>query len=220
MTDVTTRLSEVRARIRVVCKIAERSDESVRLLAVSDGYPTTAIQEVYSEGQRDFGESDIQQLVKKANELRQLSDIRWRFVGHLPHTRTKDAVRIGCSVDSIDSEREAIALNRRAKAAGKIVEVMIRVNLVGEQRKVGCNVPELAQIAKAVRGMEYLKLVGLMTVPPVVSEPELARPWYRRLRLLGDQLSLSEFSMGFDDDIEVAIEEGATLVRVGRPIFG
>lgn len=220
MTDVTRRLSEVRARIRVVCKIAERSDESVRLLAVSEGYPATAIQEAYSEGQRDFGESEIQQLVKKANELRALSDIRWRFVGHLPHTKTKDAVSVGCSVDSIDSEREAIALNRRAKAAGTIVEVMVRVDLVGEQREVGCNVSELAQIANAVRGMECLKLVGLMTVPPVVSEPELARPWYRRLRLLGNQLSLSEFSMGFNDDIEVAIEEGATMVRVGKPIFG
>jgi uncharacterized pyridoxal phosphate-containing UPF0001 family protein len=158
--------------------------------------------------------------VNKANALRELSDIRWRFVGRLPHTKAKEAVRIGCTVDSIDSEREAIALNRRAEAAGKNIVVMIRVNLTGEQRKVGCNIPELAQIAKAVRGMAHLSLAGLMTVPPVVSEPELARPWYRRLRLLGNQLSLSEFSMGENDDIEVAIEEGATVVRVGKPIFG
>jgi pyridoxal phosphate enzyme (YggS family) len=219
MTDVTTRLSEVRARIRVVCKIAERPEESVRLLAVSAGYPAAAIREAYAEGQRDFGESDMNELATKANNLRELSDIRWRFVGHLPHTKTKEAVRIGCTVDSIGSEREAIALNRRAKAAGRIVKVMIRVNLTGEKSKAGCNVPELGPIAKAVRGMECLKLVGLMTVPPIVSEPELARPWYRRLRLLGNQLSLSEFSMGVNDDIEVAIEEGATVVRVGKPIF-
>jgi hypothetical protein len=203
-----------------VCKIAERSDDSVRLLALSEGYPTSAIRNAYSAGQRDFGESDMHELVTKADELRELSDIRWRFVGHLPHTKTKDAVRVGCTVDSIDSEREAIALNRRAKAAGRIVDVMIRVNLSGENRKAGCNVPELAQIANAVRTMAYLKLVGLMTVSPVVSEPELTRPWYRRLRLLGNQLTLSELSMGVDDDIEVAIEEGATLVRVGEPIFG
>ncbi len=220
MTDVTTRLSEVRARIRVVCKIAERPEESVRLLALSEGYPAAAIREAYADGQRDFGESDMRELVKKANDLQGLSDIRWRFVGHLPHTKTKEAVRIGCTVDSIDSEREAIALNRRAQAAGKSIDVMIRVNLTGEYRKLGCNVPELAQIAKAVRGMSNLNLVGLMTVPPVVSEPELARPWYRRLRLLGNQLSLTEFSMGVNDDIEVAIEEGATVVRVGKPVFG
>ena len=132
MTDVSTRLSEVRARIRVVCKIAERSEESVQLLAVSEGYPAAVIREAYTEGQRDFGESEIHELVNKANELRGLSDIRWRFIGHLPQTQAKEAVRIGCSVDSIDTEREAIALNRRAQAAGRTIDVMIRVDLTGD----------------------------------------------------------------------------------------
>ncbi|MBN1654584.1 MAG: YggS family pyridoxal phosphate-dependent enzyme [Deltaproteobacteria bacterium] len=220
MTDVTARLSEVRARIRVVCKIAVRSEETVRLVAVSSGHPPSVVREAYAGGQRDFGEFVMDDLVNKAKELQDLPEIRWRFIGQLKHTRTKDAARIGCTVDSISSEREAIALNRRAQAFGRTVDVMIRVNLAAEKQKAGCTVPEVAQIARAIRSMDKLRLIGLLTIPPAVSEPELSRPWFRRLRLLGNQLSLNEFSMGMSDDLEVAIEEGATMIRVGTALFG
>jgi hypothetical protein len=213
-------LSEVRTRIATACRTAGRSEDSVRLVAIAKGHAPEAIRAAHSAGQRDFGESYMQELAVKASALADLTEIRWRFVGHLQHNKAKDAARIGCAIDSVDSERLAAALDKRAQAMGHPLDAMIQVNLAGEEQKAGCAVAEVARLAESVRAMRYLKLVGLMTIPPAAGDPELSRPWFRGLRQLAEKLSLNEISMGMSDDLEVAIQEGATMVRVGAAIFG
>lgn len=219
-TDIAQRLSDVRARIRRACEKAGRREASVRLVAVAKGHTPAAIRAAYAEGQRDFGESYMQELVGKTSELADLTDIRWRFIGHLQQNKTKEAARIGCAIDVVDSQRVAEALGRRAQALGRRLEVMIEVNVAGEAQKAGCAVAEVQALVELVRATPSLNLGGLMAIPPAVEDPELSRPWFRALRQLGTRHGLGELSMGMSDDVEVAIEEGATMVRVGTAIFG
>jgi pyridoxal phosphate enzyme (YggS family) len=219
-TDVAQKLSEVRARITRACEKAGRPEGSVRLLAVAKGHTQAAIRAAYAAGQRDFGESYMQELAAKTSDLADLADIRWRFIGHLQQNKTKEAARIGCAVDVIDSLRVADALGRRAQALGRRLDVMVQVNVAGEAQKAGCAVAELEALVETVRATPSLNLLGLMTIPPAVDDPELSRPWFRALGQLAARHVLSELSMGMSDDLEVAVEEGATMVRVGTAIFG
>ena len=218
--EMVRRLTEVRARIGAACRQAGRAEDAVRLIAVTKGHGPEVIRAAYAEGQRDFGESYMQELVGKASALADLTEIRWRFVGHLQQNKAKDAARICRAVDSVDSERVAVALDKRAEALGRPLEAMLQVNLASEEQKAGCPAAETAGLAELVRNMRHLKLSGLMTIPPAVDDPELSRPWFRGLRELAGKLGLGELSMGMSDDLEVAIEEGATMVRVGTAIFG
>lgn len=219
-TDIAQRLSEVRARIRRACEKAGRAEASVRLVAVAKGHTPTAIRAAYAEGQRDFGESYMQELAAKTSQLAALTDIRWRFIGHLQQNKAKEAARIGCAVDVVDSQRVAEALGRRAQALGRSLDVMIQVNVAGEAQKAGCAVAEVEALVETVRATPSLNLLGLMTIPPAVEDPDLSRPWFQALRQLATRHALSELSMGMSDDVEVAIEEGATMVRIGTAIFG
>jgi hypothetical protein len=220
MDDVAQRLAAVRARIDAACRKVGRAPDGVRLLAVSKRHPVTAIRAAYAAGQREFGENYVQELVQKADELRDLTDLRLRLIGRLQRNKSKDAVRVGCAVDTVDSAELARALAARAAEVGRVIDVFVQVNIGQEPQKAGVMVSELASLTAAIRNLPALRLHGLLAIPPAAPDAELNRPHFRRMWELGQTLGLSELSMGMSDDLEVAVEEGSTMVRVGTAIFG
>ena len=213
-------LLAVRARIVAACERVGRAPESVRLVAVSKGQPGHAIRVAYSQGQRDFGENYVQELKLKAAELADLRELRWRFVGRLQSNKTKDVAALGCSVDALDSIALAESLSRRALALGQALEVLLQVNVDREPQKAGALPDHVPELAAAVRALPALSLRGLMVIPRASDDPEASRPAFAALRALAEQCDLAELSMGMSHDLEVAIEEGATMVRVGTAVFG
>jgi pyridoxal phosphate enzyme (YggS family) len=200
----------------------------VRLLAVSKTKPIAMIREAYDAGQRDFGENYLQELVRKAEDLTELRDIRWHMIGHLQTNKAKLAARYAGLVHTVDSQRLAQALAERreqlATAALGPLPVLVEVNIAGETQKAGCTPNEVGELLAAIERQPWLELRGLMTVPPFNSDPAIARRCFESLRRLrdahGGQERLPELSMGMSDDLEQAIAAGATLVRVGTAIFG
>jgi len=220
MTDVATNLARVRARIAEACRAAGRAAEEVTLVAVSKRHPPEAVLAAHAAGQRVFGENYVQELVQKADALADRGDLRWHFIGHLQRNKVKEIVRVGAAVETVDSARLAEALGHRASEAGVSLPVWIQVNVAGESQKSGCAPDELADVVEAVRAESALRLSGLMTVPPYDDDPEASRPWFRKLRELAGAHGVSGLSMGMSGDLEVAVAEGATVVRVGTAIFG
>jgi pyridoxal phosphate enzyme (YggS family) len=218
--NVESALAAVRLRIQHACERAERAVDSVQLLAVSKYQPLAAMREAYALGQRAFGENYVQELAGKAAALADLPDLRWHLIGRLQRNKAKDAVTIGCSVQTLDSLRLAEALAARALDAGRVLQVFLQVNIANEPQKAGVAPAELAQLATAVRALPALALQGLMVIPRADGSPEETRAAFRRVRELGQKLGLPQLSMGMSHDLELAIEEGATLVRVGTAIFG
>lgn len=215
--SVADGLAEVRERIERACARAGRSPGDVALVAVSKVHPASAVREAYEAGQRLFGENYVQELVDKAESLADLRDLRWHFIGHLQRNKVKQVLGVGAVVETVDSARLAIEIDKRASAP---VEVLLQVNVAGEAQKSGCDAGELAALIEEVRARPRLVLRGLMTIPPLGEEPEASRRFFARLRELGEEHGLRELSMGMSADLEVAIEEGATIVRVGTAIFG
>lgn len=213
-------LLEVQARIAMASARAGRSPSSVRLIAVSKTHSPEAIRAAHAAGQRDFGESYVQELIKKAEALADLDGVRWRLVGHLQRNKAKDVIAVGAAVDSVDSVRLGEALARRAEAAARRTEVLVQVNVGREPQKSGCAPEDVGALVAALRAMPALDVRGLMTVPPHTDDPEGARPFFRELRALAAREGLPELSMGMTHDLEIAVEEGATMVRVGTAIFG
>ncbi len=213
-------LSEVRARIAGVCKRVGRDAESVRLIAVSKTWPVAFVRAAYAAGHREFGENYVQELTQKADALTDVPDVRWRFIGHLQRNKAKDVVRVRATIDTVDSSPLAEAIARRADALGSQIEVMIQVNMGKEPQKSGCTPEEAPLVADAVHRFSSLQLVGLMTVPPVAAGTDQTRVYFRNLAAMAHALGLRELSMGMSHDFEVAIEEGATMIRVGSAIFG
>jgi pyridoxal phosphate enzyme (YggS family) len=198
------------------CARARRSPASVRLLAVTKVFGPEAIRDAYGVGLRDFGENYVQEMERKVPAIVDLTDARFHLIGHLQSNKTKKAAQMFSSVDSIDASK----LAQRLDAESKAMDVMIEVKLSEEETKSGANPADLPAIVDAIRSSRYLKLVGLMTVPPWSEDAETARPYFARLRELAGRYSIPELSMGMSNDLEVAIEEGATWVRVGTALFG
>lgn len=219
MSSVSDRLRAVRERILRACQAAGRDPAEVKLLAVSKFQPSSAIREAYALGQREFGENYAQELAEKAAELKDLPDLRFRFIGGLQRNKLKLLVPLGCAVETLASASTARALHERALAAGKHIEVMLQVNVSGESQKGGVLPEELSALVAEVRSLSSLSLTGLMTIPRA-DDPSAARASFRRLRALAQAQGLLELSMGMSDDLELAIAEGATRVRVGTAIFG
>jgi pyridoxal phosphate enzyme (YggS family) len=216
MGSIRAGLDEVRERIERACARAGRSASEVTLVAVSKTQPAAAVREAYAAGQRVFGENYVQELVEKAGALADLDGLRWHFIGHLQRNKVKDVVRVGAMIETVDSERLAAEIDKRAAST----RVLLQVNVAGEAQKSGCSPEELDALVPAVRALQLLERTGLMTVPPLGEAPEASRPHFARLRELAQRHALKELSMGMSADLEVAIEEGATLVRVGTAIFG
>jgi pyridoxal phosphate enzyme (YggS family) len=224
VTEVARRLQAVRARIAAACARAGRPVEAVRLIAVSKRHPVEAIVEAYRAGQREFGENYVQELVDKAGRLAAHpevgEDLRWRFIGHLQSNKARHLSRLGCAVDGLGSASAAQALSRRAAQEGRTLEVLLQVNVDREPQKAGVLPQDAGALAQHVGGLPGLSLRGLMAIPAATDDPERSRPAFAALRALGGELGLPELSMGMSADLEVAVEEGATMVRVGTGIFG
>lgn len=213
-------IAAVRARIQVACLRAQRDPASVRLLAASKYQPAAAIRAAYAAGQREFGENYVQELVRKSAELSDLAELRWHLIGRLQTNKVKDIVRIDCSVQSLDSLKLCEALAQRAAAAGRCVPVYVQVNISDEPQKAGVAIAELPQLITAARASSALSVRGLMALPKPSADEDETRAAFRRLRQLGESLGVAELSMGMSADLEIAVEEGATMVRVGTAVFG
>jgi pyridoxal phosphate enzyme (YggS family) len=212
----TDRLAHVTDRINSACNRARREPLSVHLLAVTKVFGSEAILEAYAAGLRDFGENYVQEMERKAPAVAALTGAKFHLIGHLQSNKTKKAAQLFASIDSIDSAKLATRLD----AESKPIDVMIEVKLSEEAAKSGADPADLPLIVTAIRAARSLTLTGLMTVPPWSENPELSRPYFARLRELAGQYSIPELSMGMSNDLEVAIEEGATWVRVGTALFG
>ncbi len=199
-------------------------------MAVCKTFPAEAIIEAYEAGQRLFGESKVQEFADKAGKLAGLEGAEFHMIGHLQSNKAAKAVELFHGVDSVDSAKLAAKLNAAAEAAGRVLPVLIEINIGGEEVKAGVapESPELEEILNGACGWPNLAIRGLMTVPPYTDDPEGARPYFRKLRALRDKLAargfsrvnFNELSMGMSHDFEVAIEEGSTCVRIGTAIFG
>jgi pyridoxal phosphate enzyme (YggS family) len=221
-----TRLDDVRARITRAAGRAGRDPASVRLVAVSKTFPAEFVRAAAGLGQTDFGENKVQEALPKMDETADLP-IRWHLVGHLQSNKAKKAGHFDM-IHSVDSAALVALLDEAARAAQKTIELLVQVDLAGEATKHGAQEDEVAGVFEAARPLGAVRLVGLMLLPPAVDDPEAARPFFRRLRDVRDRLlvrgvaasALHHLSMGMSHDFEVAVEEGATLVRVGTAIFG
>jgi pyridoxal phosphate enzyme (YggS family) len=225
--SVAARLTEVRARIAAAAARAGRSPSDIRLVAVSKTFPLSTVREAHVAGHRDFGENRVQELLQKMDDAGDL-DIRWHLIGHLQSNKARKAAERVAVVHSIDSVELLRRVDAAAAAAGRRLDVLIQVDLALEATKHGAPVETLPAIVEEAGRCRAAVLVGLMLLPPLAEKPEDARPWFRQLRQERDRLvasgtpppMLSQLSMGMSHDFEVAIEEGATMVRVGTAIFG
>jgi pyridoxal phosphate enzyme (YggS family) len=228
--SIAENISDVQKRIASAAGHAGRSPIDITLMAVSKTFPVESIREAYAAGLRVFGENRVQEFSRKVDALRDLHGAEWHLIGHLQTNKAAKAAELFDAVDSVDSVRMAEKLSASAKSAGKILPVLIEINVGGEAAKSGVapTSDELENILQGAPRWTNLKISGLMTVPPYAEDPEASRPYFRQLRLIRDtiaartlpQIGVEVLSMGMSHDFEVAIEEGATCVRVGTAIFG
>ncbi len=216
MDTLEQRLAEVRRRIARAAERAQRDAAAITLLAVTKIFPAQAIRDAYALGLREFGENYVQEFERKLPEVRDLPGARFHLIGHLQTNKSRRAAEIFHAVQTVDSAK----LARRLDECGKPLDVLLEVKLSPEQEKAGAPPEELAELIAAVRGCGHLRLLGLMTMPPWTDDPEQSRPYFRRLRELAAQHRIEHLSMGMSHDLEAAIEEGATMVRVGAALFG
>lgn len=225
MSRIAENWHRVRQSIAYAAARAGRSGAEIRVVAASKMKPVSAIREAIEAGIRDFGENYVQEAAPKIDAVG--AEARWHMIGHLQRNKAARAVELFDMIHTVDSVALGKSLGRHGAARGKPVRVLLEVNLGGESSKSGIRPGEAADLLAALAGEEYLVVEGLMTVPPP-GPPELARGFFRKLRCLRDRLGetapanapLLELSMGMSDDYEVAVEEGATIVRIGRALLG
>lgn len=216
MDTLEDRLAEVERRIAAACLAAGRPRSDVLLLAVTKVFPPRILLDAYAAGLRQFGENYVQEFETKAPQLGPLPGARFHLIGHLQSNKSRKAGELFDVIQTVDSEK----LARRLSELGKPLEVMIEVKLSEEEAKHGCEPQDVPRLAAAIRSLPNLTLTGLMTMPPWSDDPEPSRPYFRRLRELARAEGLPQLSMGMSHDLEVAIQEGATVVRVGTALFG
>jgi len=214
--ELRQRLEDVRARVERAARRVGRDPGAITLVAVTKIFPAAVIREAYAVGLRDFGENYVQEFEGKLPELSGMTEARFHLIGHLQSNKAGRAAQIFHSIETVDNAK----LARRLDEAGRQLDVMIEVKLSEEASKSGAAPEELAALIEAVRSCWNLRLTGLMTMPPWTSEAEPSRPYFRRLRQLAELHGLAQLSMGMSHDFEVAIEEGATHIRVGTALFG
>jgi PLP dependent protein len=224
---VRARLADVRERIARAAARAGRDPSRIHLIAVSKTFDADAVRAAAQDGQVDFGENKLQEAQQKRQDLTDLP-LRWHLIGHLQSNKARKAAAEFDVIHSIDSVSLLQRVDEAAAAVRRRVELLIQVDLAGEATKHGAREEELEPIFEAARLASAATVIGLMLLPPAVDDPEAVRPWFRRLHALRDTLQargvpptmLKEMSMGMSHDYEIAVEEGATFVRVGTAIFG
>ncbi len=226
---ISQNLQELKSRIAGAAQRSGRRPEDVHLLAVTKTVSMDRIREAISSGQRLFGENYVQEAAQKLEFLGDLyHETTWHFIGHLQRNKAKLAVRLFDCIETVDNLNLARALDRHAKAAGKRLSVYVQVNVAQDPKKSGLSPEELPVFLTEAAELSGIDVCGLMTMPPWEPEPESLRPWFRALRDLRDEMNagsghspgLRELSMGMSQDFETAIEEGATVVRIGTALFG
>jgi pyridoxal phosphate enzyme (YggS family) len=230
LVPIAENISSLRNRINTSARRAHRNPEEIILMGVTKTVPPQQIREAYDAGLRIFGENRVQEFATKVEALRDLHDAEWHMIGHLQTNKAAKAAELFACVDSVDSLRLAQKLNAAATELGKKLPVLIEINIGAEEAKSGLHSDsgELEELLKAAPELSSLEIRGLMTVPPYHDEPEQSRPYFRKMRALFGQIAsrnlpavrMGVLSMGMSHDFEVAIEEGATCVRVGTAIFG
>jgi hypothetical protein len=226
VSEISENLARVRERIETAALRCGRDLLKVRLVAVIKTVEAERVRQAISAGVKILGENYVQEAQKKIEILGH--NVAWHFIGHLQTNKAKAAVHLFDLIHSVDSLNLAKELNKQAQQQGKVLPVLLQVNLSGETTKFGAREKEIFQVIEELSAMEGLLVKGLMTMPPYFEDPEASRPYYVELRKLGEwlaqqklsRISIEELSMGMSNDFEVAIEEGATLVRVGTAIFG
>ncbi len=230
--QLAERIATIRARVAAAAGRAGRAPESVSIIAVSKTMPAQAVIAAAAHGLSLFGENRVQEAREKITAVADagLTTIRWELIGHLQTNKAARAVELFARVQSVDSARLAEALSMRAHQTGCVLSILLEVNVAGEASKSGIAPNDLVGVARAIAALPNLRMEGLMTVAPLVDDPEAVRPVFGQMRALRETLRAEvpmgadggwhELSMGMTDDFEVAIEEGATLVRIGRAIFG
>ncbi len=216
LSPLVERLAAVEERIRKACAHAGRRRDEVTLLAVTKIFPAQAILDAYALGLREFGENYVQEFETKSPDVRSLPGARFHLIGHLQSNKSRKGAELFDVIQTVDSAK----LARRLAETGKPMEVMIEVKLSEEESKHGCEPRDVPALADTIRMLEPLTLKGLMTMPPWSDDVEVARPYFRALRELARQTGVEGLSMGMSNDLEIAIEEGSTMVRVGTALFG
>ncbi len=222
--DLEQRYESILKRVAAACERAKRDPVSVTLVAVSKTFPPEAVNALARLGVRDFGENKVREAKAKIPECD--GRIRWHGIGHLQTNKVRDAVRLFSMLHSVDSLRLAQEIERHAAAQSKRMPVLLEVNVAGEGAKFGFKSEEVVEGALTINQLTHLELRGLMTMPPFAEESEKSRPFFRRLAQLKMEIEqklgapLPDLSMGMSGDFEVAIEEGATMVRIGTVLFG
>lgn len=228
MSEIRGRLEAVRARIVEAARRAGRDPAEVTLVAVSKTMPVATVREAIEAGVKVLGENRVQEARDKITALGGAGLARWHLIGHLQTNKAKLAVQLFDLIHSVDSIRLAQELEKHAGAAGKPLACLIEVNQAGEETKSGLAEGEVGKLVEAMRAMTHVQAIGLMAIPPFLADPEAGRPHFRHLRELRDRLvaegvapaGFAHLSMGMTHDFPVAIEEGATFVRIGTAIFG
>lgn len=223
---ITENLEQVRKNIVEACKAVNRDPGEVTLISVSKTKPVSMLQEAYDAGSRDFGENKVQEIMDKYPQLP--SDIRWHMIGHLQRNKIKYIIDKVCMIHSIESVRLAEAVSEEAAKHGRIIPVLVEVNMAGEETKFGIHPEETEAFIREISVFPNIQVNGLMTIAPYTENPEDNRIYFHNLKKLYvdikekniDNVVMSNLSMGMTGDYEVAIEEGATMVRVGTGIFG
>ena len=224
--EIRERLVRVREQIARAAERAGRSATDITLIAVSKTFDSATVQQAVDAGARDLGENRVQEAVSKVAMVK--GNVRWHLIGHLQSNKARQAIEAFDVIHTIDSSQLAERLDRVAGETGRRPEVLVQVDLANEASKSGADEGELPAIIEALDSANHLEFRGLMTLPPFFDSPERTRPYFRRLREIleglnrarGPEQKLTELSMGMSHDFEAAIEEGATMVRVGKAIFG
>ena len=224
--SIAANCQKINDRIAAAARRAGRLPESVRLIAVSKMQPAAAVRDAAQGGQRLFGENYVQELVTKAAEVSET--VEWHFIGALQSNKVRQIAGLVSLIHSVDRLSLAEEISRQWGKLGMSADVLIQVNISRESTKSGTSAAELMQLVRAVAELPHVRVRGLMTMPPFFDDPEGARPFFRELRRLSGEVAaeeipgveMAELSMGMSGDFEVAVEEGATLVRVGSAIFG
>jgi len=224
---ISANIAAVQERIASACRRAGRRTEEVTLVGVTKTFPAESVREAVRAGVRDIGENYVQEALRKREAVTE-PEVRWHFIGHLQSNKVKAVADWVHLIHALDSRSLAKELNARAAQAGRVIETLVEVNTTGESSKFGLPQDRVAEFVQTLEEFSHIRIAGLMTIGPFLPDPEGSRPMFRTLRTLRDilaqrsqpNLDLRHLSMGMTGDFEVAIEEGATLVRIGTAIFG
>ncbi|MBN1567705.1 MAG: YggS family pyridoxal phosphate-dependent enzyme [Acidobacteria bacterium] len=228
MNDIAQNIRSIQKRIAAAAAACNRSLDEITLLGISKTFPTDLISQAAEAGLYQFGENRVQEAESKILHFRGILNLEWHLVGHLQSNKARRAAELFDVIHSLDSVKLAVRLSQAGREAGKQLSVLLQIDLGGEETKFGAGPDQARDIIEAVSTMEGLRLNGLMTIPPFFEDPNQSRPFFKKLRELRDTLESEKpgclgqkhLSMGMSHDFEEAIQEGATIVRIGTAIFG